>query len=424
MKRLIYCIASIVVIAGAIGVAVYFASARATPAEKLMAEHPYVFSSEGKNLGTEHREKYLHNNGCVYLAYPETKNTVTDQTIRQFVEEAKSQFETFSSEEREDDTLIPKMVFDYKAEPNDRYCALKLSYGIGNYQLNAEGQDLISKEKTFYLDAENTILGLDGVLGENSEKKINLMLKSSGKSTDNLEDFTIADDKLVLRWIDTEEELSVKEIERAGLIDPTKPMIALTFDDGPGKYSRKFADLLAQYNGHGTFFVLGMNVSTFAESLKYVYDMGNEIGSHTMRHKNLNKLTEAEIKKEITDASDAIYKAIGAYPTLVRTPYGNANEKVFSVLQSPMIKWNVDTEDWKSLNAQAVKTEIVKNIKDGDIVLMHEIYESTYEGLALALEELSRQGYQFVTVSELMRYRGITPENKIYHSFPPDKTAQ
>lgn len=142
-----------------------------------------------------------------------------------------------------------------------------------------------------------------------------------------------------------------------------------------------------------------------------------------MRHKNLNKLTEAEIKKEITDASDAIYKAIGAYPTLVRTPYGNANEKVFSVLQSPMIKWNVDTEDWKSRNAQAVKTEIVKNIKDGDIVLMHEIYESTYEGLALALEELSRQGYQFVTVSELMRYRGITPENKIYHSFPPDKTG-
>ena len=86
-----------------------------------------------------------------------------------------------------------------------------------------------------------------------------------------------------------------------------------------------------------------------------------------------------------------------------------------------MIDWSVDTEDWKSRNAQAVKTEILNNVKDGDIVLMHEIYESTYEGLAMALKELSAKGYQFVTVSELMRYRGVEPKPKIYHSFYPAK---
>jgi peptidoglycan/xylan/chitin deacetylase (PgdA/CDA1 family) len=147
--------------------------------------------------------------------------------------------------------------------------------------------------------------------------------------------------------------------------------------------------------------------------------MGNEIGSHTQSHKNLNKLSTNAVKEELDDAADAIYQAIGSYPALVRTPFGNANSQVMKIIDGPMIKWSVDTMDWKSRNAQAVKTELVENVKDGDIVLLHEIYESSYEGLKLAMDELAAKGYQFVTVSELMRYRGVEPEMKHYTAFYP-----
>lgn len=193
-------------------------------------------------------------------------------------------------------------------------------------------------------------------------------------------------------------------------------IVALTFDDGPGRYSREFADLLTRYGARATFFVLGANVKNFAEDLQYVYEQGNEIASHTMRHKNLDLLSTADIEKEIDQAAEAIHDAIGVYPTLVRTPYGNANDKVMKVIDGPMIKWSVDTEDWKSRNAQAVKNEIIKGCGDGEIILLHEIYASSLEGLELALKELSAKDYQFVTVSELMQYRGVTPECKHYYS--------
>lgn len=419
MKRLISCAAAIGLVAVIIGLAAYFLAGGAKPAKKLMRNHPYTFGTE-KSLGSEKKESYVQDDGCVYIAYPKTKNTVTDQTIKAYIDTAKQQFEVFMEEElQKEEPKIPRLIFDYKTQKNESYSALTCFYQISALDKNGKGEPTISKEITYYIGAENNILDLDGMLGENSEQKINLMLKSSDMTTEDMECFTIEGDKLTLRWADSQKEFSVKAVERAGLIDPTKPMVALTFDDGPGKYSRKFADLLAEYNGHATFFVLGVNVPTYSESLKYVYEMGNEIGSHTQSHKNLNKLSTNAVKEELDDAADAIYQAIGSYPALVRTPFGNANSQVMKIIDGPMIKWSVDTMDWKSRNAQAVKTELVENVKDGDIVLLHEIYESSYEGLKLAMDELAAKGYQFVTVSELMRYRGVEPEMKHYTAFYP-----
>lgn len=422
MKRLISCAAAIGMVAVLIGVVVYFLAGGAKPAKKLMKNHPYIFETE-KSLGSEKQDSYVQDEGCIYIAYPKTKNTVTDQTVKAYIETAKQQFEVFMADEAENEakeTRIPRLIFDYKTQKTEEYCALTCFYQIAALNKEGKGEPTISEEITYYIGTDNQILDLDGMLGENSEQKINLMLKSSDMTTEDMECFTVEGDKLTLRWADSEKEFSVKAVERAGLIDPTKPMIALTFDDGPGKYSRKFADLLAEYNGHATFFVLGVNVPTYSESLKYVYEMGNEIGSHTQSHKNLNKLSSSKIKEEIDDAADAIYQAIGDYPTVVRTPYGNANSKVMEIINGPMIKWSVDTLDWKSRNAQAVKKELVENVKDGDVILLHEIYESSYEGLKLAIGELAAKGYQFVTVSELMRYRGIEPEVKHYTSFYPE----
>lgn len=417
MKRLIGCIASIAGLALVIGLLIFWIGG-SSPAKKLMKEQPYTFSTD-KSLGQMHQESYVEGNGCVYIAYPKTDNKATNEVIKQYVEEVKKEFDAHRTEAEENKSdLIPRLVLDYSNLVWESFTELSFRYEIADMtkQGTSAGEPFGGK-KTFYIDAKHNVLDLNGLLGEDSEKKINIMLKSSGKSTEGLTTFTVAEDTLTLHWADGKETLSVSAIRRAGVIDPDKPMIALTFDDGPGRYSRDFADLLTRYGARATFFVLGSNVKNFADDLKYVYEQGNEIASHTMNHKNLNLLSSDDIRKEIEDAEESIYDAIGAYPTLIRTPFGNANSKVMDIIDGPMIKWSVDTLDWKTRNAQSVKEEIIEGAGDGEIILLHEIYQSSLDGLEMALKELSKEDYQFVTVSELMQYRGVTPQCEHYYSF-------
>lgn len=415
MKRLIGCIAAIGAVALVIGIGVYF-TLGASPAKKLMKEQPYTFSEIDKNIGKEKQESYVKDGGCVFTAYPETGNKATDSALKQYVDDALALLDTHLTElEKTDSDLIPRLVVDYSTEIWENATGIRIFYELTDIG-EGENQTISAGKNYFYLDAESNLLDLNGLLGEESDQKIAQMLKAYNRSFDDITAFQLSEDTLNLYWADGQEQLSVSAIRRAGVIDPDKPMIALTFDDGPGRYSRDFADLLTRYGARGTFFVLGMNVENFAEDLKYVYEQGNEIASHTMRHKNLNLLSTAEIQKEIDQAANAIHDAIGVYPTLVRTPYGNANDKVMNVINGPMIKWSVDTLDWKTRDAQSVKNEIIKGADDGEIILLHEIYESSLDGLEMALKELSAEGYQFVTVSELMQYRGVTPECKHYYS--------
>ncbi len=415
MKRLIGCIAAIGAVALVIGIGVYF-TLGASPAKKLMKEQPYVFSDTDKNIGKEKRESYVKDGGCVFTAYPETGNKATDSALKQYVDDALAQLDTHLTElEKAESEMVPRLVVDYSTAPWENATCIRLFYELTDIG-QTESQTVSAGATYYYLDAANELMDLNGLLGEESDKKIAQMLKAYNRSLDEITAFQLHEDTLNLYWADGQEQLSVNAIRRSGVIDPDKPMVALTFDDGPGRYSREFADLLTRYGARATFFVLGANVKNFAEDLQYVYEQGNEIASHTMRHKNLNLLSTADIEKEIDQAAEAIHDAIGVYPTLVRTPYGNANDKVMKVIDGPMIKWSVDTEDWKSRNAQAVKNEIIKGCGDGEIILLHEIYQSSLEGLELALKELSAKDYQFVTVSELMQYRGVTPECKHYYS--------
>ena len=398
---------------------VYFINQIPTAQEAFMADHPYTFAA-AKALGTETRDSYVYEDGCVYVSYPTTGNKDTDQKFQELLQTAKEQFDAHLEESADaEDERIAHLIFDYTARKDDGFSAITCFYEISRRGEDGQNEIVQRKERTYLLDAKSFILDLNGAICDNATQKLDLMLRGDQLSTADIEDFSIEGDNLTLRWAGEKKTFSVQAVKRASLIDPEKPMIALTFDDGPGKYSRQFADLLEKYNGHATFFVLGANVSSFDQSLKYVYDKGNEIASHTHNHKNLNKHTAETVRSEIEKADQAIYDAIGAYPTLIRAPYGNANGSVLKIGNRPFIKWNLDTEDWKSRNAQAVKNMILNYVADGDIILMHEIYESTYDGLALALEELSKQGYQFVTVSELMHYRGVKPEVNTYFSFPP-----
>lgn len=190
------------------------------------------------------------------------------------------------------------------------------------------------------------------------------------------------------------------------VIDPAKPMVALTFDDGPdGTCSDQILDILEEHHALATFFEVGRNVAACPEPVSRMAEMGCEIGSHSNAHKNLSKLRKSALLRDL-DAADEAFAAAGVpVPTLVRPPYGAVNKTVKSATGRAMVTWTVDTEDWRSRDAQTV-IDYVQNYGDldGEIILMHSIYESTVEAAAVLVPWLQEQGYQLVTVTELLAY--------------------
>lgn len=190
------------------------------------------------------------------------------------------------------------------------------------------------------------------------------------------------------------------------VIDPAKPMVALTFDDGPdGTCSDQILDILEEHHALATFFEVGRNVAACPEPVSRMAEMGCEIGSHSNVHKDLSKLRKSALLRDL-DAADEAFAAAGVpVPTLVRPPYGAVNKTVKSATGRAMVTWTVDTEDWRSRDAQTV-IDYVQNYGDldGEIILMHSIYESTVEAAAVLVPWLQEQGYQLVTVTELLAY--------------------
>lgn len=200
------------------------------------------------------------------------------------------------------------------------------------------------------------------------------------------------------------------------ILDPNKPMIALTFDDGPSYESTKIiVDTLKENNANATFFVLGEHIeegqTKNREILKESYENGNEIESHTYDHKQLTLLSEEQIKKEASTTSDLIKEVTGKAPTMLRPPYGASNDTVEKVLQYPLILWSVDTLDWKTRNTDSTVQAVLNGAKDGAVILMHDIHMTTALAVQKVVPELVSRGYQLVTVSELAQAKGITLEN-------------
>ena len=222
------------------------------------------------------------------------------------------------------------------------------------------------------------------------------------------------DEKLYGAWSNVSKVKIAKQIEAPANIDKTKPMIALTFDDGPGynKSSDKILNVLEKYNVRATFFMVGQNAKDHPDNLKRKVKLKCELANHTWNHNHYgDNVTKEDIKK----ASDAIKKASGGYaPTAFRSPGGNTTDLIRSECKAegmPLYYWSLDTQDWKSRNADAVYKAVMNNVKDGDIILMHEIYDSTAEAVARMVPELIKQGYQLVTCQELVLAKtGKMPE--------------
>lgn len=187
-------------------------------------------------------------------------------------------------------------------------------------------------------------------------------------------------------------------------------LIAFTFDDGPGAYTLDLLDALAARNAKATFFIAGYRVSSYPGVLDQIVAGGHQLASHTYNHKNLNTLSYDGVVQEMESNRKLLVQAGGDHMYYIRPPYGNANDTVRSAADAPLINWSVDSLDWKSLNADSVCSTILSEAYDGAIVLVHDIYQSSVKGAIAAMDVLAEQGYEFVTVEELLLRRGITPE--------------
>lgn len=203
------------------------------------------------------------------------------------------------------------------------------------------------------------------------------------------------------------------KLETVRYIDPNKPMIALTFDDGPSsEYTPEILKVLKENDAKGTFFILGMQGELYSDILKQIQEDGNEIGNHSYSHLDFTKLVEPALDYQVLTTQEIVRRATGQAPILLRPPYGLVNESVKKI-DMPIILWSIDTLDWQNQNPDIIYNTILNNIKDGDIIIMHDIYQSSVEALIRIIPELKRRGYQLVTVSELARAKGVplTPGN-------------
>lgn len=198
-------------------------------------------------------------------------------------------------------------------------------------------------------------------------------------------------------------------------LDCGAKLAAITFDDGPGDYTLELLDELAARDIKATFFITGSRVSAYPGVLDAIYEGGHQLANHTQNHKNLNTLSAQSAAAEI-EATRALLAAVGGEQTYyVRAPYGNSNETVRSVVNAPLIYWSIDPEDWKYRNADTVYQNIVSSAYDGCIILCHDVYRSTVDGALRAIDTLQAQGYEFVTIEQLLTRRGITPENGVVY---------
>ena len=196
-----------------------------------------------------------------------------------------------------------------------------------------------------------------------------------------------------------------------------KKAVALTFDDGPGEYTAKLINGLNERGAKATFFMCGSCVEKYPEVLPMMVAGGHQIGNHTYSHADITSLSSQEMNNQIERTDDAIFNACGQRSTVFRPPYGSHNGETDQRIGDKTIAlWSLDTLDWKSRNAESVKKVVLDGVWDGDIILFHDIYDSSVEGALAIVDELQNRGYVFVTVDELLTRFGYPIEHGKAHT--------
>ena len=202
-------------------------------------------------------------------------------------------------------------------------------------------------------------------------------------------------------------------------VDPQRPMVALTFDDGPHpKNTPRILETLKTYDGASTFFMVGTNVERYPDVVLQVAENGSEIASHTYNHPNLTRLSADSLNVQLNRVSELVNDLTHQQIQIqtLRPPYGAVNEQVKEASPTPLILWSLDTLDWKTRSAEKTVDLVLSQVEDGDIILMHDIHAESAEAAETIIPKLTEMGFQLVTVQELMEAKGLSmsPGQKIF----------
>ncbi|WP_177159546.1 polysaccharide deacetylase family protein [Granulicatella balaenopterae] len=328
------------------------------------------------------------------------------------------------------------------------------SYNLVNHHYHKNDPQIIA---TMYLDKEtNELVTLPNVFmdqlaakqaifellikktlaEENQEEKQASLSKVFTEDTWQTIPFTLTDDYLGLQLSQVDASLTDETIEwmylmpivnekfTSGLLSAAynsyqeqlkanegRKMIALTFDDGPKSTTTgQVLDLLNEYHAKATFFMLGKNVPGNEDLVQRMVAEGHQLANHSYNHPQLTKLTPEEIAQQINDTQAAILKASGGVASnALRPPYGAYNHKVALAAQLPAINWSIDTLDWQSHDPAKINAIVKEFAYSGAIILMHDIHQTTVDALPEMLTYLTSEGYELVTVDELMNHQPLNP---------------
>ncbi|MCL2420555.1 MAG: polysaccharide deacetylase family protein [Defluviitaleaceae bacterium] len=213
-------------------------------------------------------------------------------------------------------------------------------------------------------------------------------------------------------------EIIDEPYEEEPYIEERKPMIALTFDDGPSIHTERILDVLETYGGQATFFVLGHRVEANRDIVERAVEGGNEIANHSWSHVNFGRTTSDVIAREIMDTSAIIEEVAGFSPPILRPPYGQTSttmRHIAELLGYAIINWHLDTMDWRYRDVDHIYNVIMNRAGDGTIVLLHDIHRTTADAMEVVIPRLIEEGYQLVTVSYLLEhfYEELEP-GKVY----------
>ena len=179
--------------------------------------------------------------------------------------------------------------------------------------------------------------------------------------------------------------------------------VALTFDDGPHKEcTAQLLDGLKERGVRATFFLMGQNIEGNEEIVKRMKAEGHLIGNHSYSHVQLTKAGSDAVCQAVDRTSRMIEEITGERPQYMRPPYGDWNEELECRVGMTTVLWSVDSLDWKLRNTNRVVKRVLKDVEDGDIILMHDIFPTSVEAALEIVDTLTKRGYTFVTVDELL----------------------
>lgn len=204
-------------------------------------------------------------------------------------------------------------------------------------------------------------------------------------------------------------------------------LVALTFDDGPsGKYTRVLLDGLEQRGVRATFFLCGYRIEEYPELTRRICKEGHEIGLHGYSHKSMHKMSRKEIEQELHRSLQLLPE--GCSITFLRPPGGKCSKQVITAAESlglAVLDWSVDPKDWATDDVQAIEANVLCHVRDGDVILLHDMSYSSVEAALYIVDTLQSQGFRFVTASQLAEAKGIVPlPGKVYTRFLQQAIAQ